>query len=48
MDYIYGNPVLESIASLLPFDNEFGSSAYIRVLKPDSDNEDERIVIDNA
>lgn len=48
MGYIYGNLVLESIASLLPFDMEFGASAYIRVLKRDSNNKDDRIVIENA
>ena len=48
MDYIYGHPVLESIAFLLPYSEEFGASAYIRVLKHCSDREDDGGVIDNA
>lgn len=39
MGYIYGNLVLESIGSLLPFDMEFGASAFIRVIKRDGYSE---------
>ena len=48
MNYIYGHPILESITSLLPCAEQFGSSAYIEVQKRNGDSKEERIVIDNA